>query len=138
MLSLGFNNVIDYKKNDFTKLKNSYDLILDAKTNRSVFKYIRALNPNGTYVTVGGSTFRLLQVLIFSSLIKLFFKKHFRMVFLKMNKDLAYMNELFETDKMKPVIDGHYKLEEIQKAFEYYRKENQKGKLVITVRENNN
>jgi NADPH:quinone reductase-like Zn-dependent oxidoreductase len=135
MRSLGFHNVIDYKKEDFTKLSSKYDLILDAKTNRSVFKYLRVLNPNGIYVTVGGLTFRLLQVLIFSPLIKIIYKKHFRLVFLKLNKDLNYMNELFESGKMKPVIDGNYKLEEIQKAFEYYRKENQKGKIVITINE---
>jgi len=133
MRLLGFDQVIDYTKEDFTKLNKKYDLILDTKTNRSVFKYIKVLNSKGKYVTVGGSTFRLLQVLIFSSLIKLIFKKHFRMVFLKMNKDLNYMNELFESGKMRPVIDGNYELEEIRKAFEYYRKENQKGKIVITV-----
>jgi NADPH:quinone reductase-like Zn-dependent oxidoreductase len=36
---------------------------------------------------------------------------------------------------MKPVIDGHYTLDEIQKAFEYYLTENQKGKIVITIHE---
>lgn len=135
MRSVGFDYVIDYTKEDFIKLNKKYDLILDAKTNRPVFKYIKALNPKGIYVTVGGSTFRLLQVLILSPLIKLIFKKHFRMVFLKMNKDLNFMNELFEIGKMNPVIDGHYKLEEIKEAFDYYRKEKQKGKIVITINE---
>ncbi len=38
-------------------------LINDIVTNRSIFKYMRVLNPHGTYVTVGGSTTRLLQAL---------------------------------------------------------------------------
>jgi NADPH:quinone reductase-like Zn-dependent oxidoreductase len=138
MLSLGFDHVIDYKKEDFTKLNKSYDLILDTKTNRSVFKYIHALNPNGIYITVGGLIFRLIHVLILSPLIRVLFKKHFRMVFLKMNKDLAYINELFKNESIKPVIDGHYRLEEIQKAFEHFSKAKQKGKIVITVKQNNN
>ena len=38
-----------------------YDLILDTKTNRSTFRYLRSLNPDGRYVTVGGHLPRLLQ-----------------------------------------------------------------------------
>ncbi len=36
--SMGFDHVIDYKKEDFTKKGKLYDLILDVKTNRSIFK----------------------------------------------------------------------------------------------------
>jgi len=53
--SMGFDHVIDYTQEDFTKRGQCYDLILDVKTNRSVFDYARALSPNGIYVTVGGS-----------------------------------------------------------------------------------
>ncbi len=52
--SIGFDHVIDYKQEDFTKNGQCYDLILDAKTNRSIFDYARSLCPNGTYVTVRG------------------------------------------------------------------------------------
>ncbi len=39
--SLGFDHVIDYAKEDFTQAGRYYDLILDVKTNRSVFDYAR-------------------------------------------------------------------------------------------------
>ena len=58
--SIGFDHVIDYTKEDFTKNGKAYDLILDAKTNRSAFDYTRSLNRNGVYVTVGGSIGHLL------------------------------------------------------------------------------
>ena len=61
--SIGFDHVIDYTKEDFTKNGQRYDLILDVKTNRSMLDYVRALNPKGTYVTVGGYMSRLLQAL---------------------------------------------------------------------------
>src|SRR5215216_286544 len=61
--SMGFDHVIDYTKEDFTRNGKHYNLILDVKTNRSVFDYARALSPNGVYVTVGGSMGRLLQAL---------------------------------------------------------------------------
>lgn len=131
--SMGFDHVIDYTKEDFTKNGQCYDLILDVKTNRSMFDYARALCRNGIYVTVGGSIARLLDALFLGPWISLISKKHIRIVALKPNKDLAYMNELFETGKLKPVIDGPYKLDEVPDAFRIFGKGEQKGKIVITM-----
>ncbi|MBI1767241.1 MAG: NAD(P)-dependent alcohol dehydrogenase [Bacteroidetes bacterium] len=131
--SLGFDYVIDYTKEDFTKNGKCYDLILDVKTNRSIFDYIRALSPKGIYVTVGGSMVRLFQALILWPWISMISKKKIRIVALKLNKDLAYMNELFEAGKVKPVIDGPYRLDEVPKAFRLFGDGAHKGKVVITV-----
>jgi NADPH:quinone reductase-like Zn-dependent oxidoreductase len=133
MRSIGFDHVIDYTQEDFTKNGKCYDLILDVKTNRSVFDYARALCRNGVYVTVGGSMARLFQSLILGPWISLFSKKHIRIVALKLNKDLNYMKELFEAGKVKPVIDGPYKLDEVPKAFTIFGKAEHKGKVVITM-----
>jgi NADPH:quinone reductase-like Zn-dependent oxidoreductase len=131
--SMGFDQVIDYTKEDFTRKGQCYDLILDVKTNRSIFDYMRALSPNGIYVTVGGSSARLLQALFLGPWISMFTKKRVRIVLLKPNRDLAYMNELFEAGKVKPVIDGPYKLSEVPEAIRYFGEGNHKGKVVITV-----
>jgi NADPH:quinone reductase-like Zn-dependent oxidoreductase len=131
--SMGFDHVIDYTKEDFTKNGQCYDLILDVKTNRSIFDYTRALRRNGSYVTVGGSMARLLQTLFLAPWISLISKKHIRIVALKPNKDLAYINELFETGKLRPVIDGPYKLNEVPEAFRIFGKGEHKGKMVITM-----
>jgi len=133
MRSIGFDYVIDYTREDFTKNDLSYDLILDVKTNRSMFDYLRVLAPNGIYVTVGGSMARLLQALVLGRLISLISKKHIRIVALKPNKDLIYMNELFEAGKVKPVIDGPYKLTGFKEAFRIFGKGEHKGKVVITI-----
>lgn len=131
--SMGFDHVIDYTREDFTKNGQHYDLILDAKTNRSMFNYARVLSPGGTYVTVGGSNFRLLQAVLQGPWISMFSKKHIRIVALKANKDLQYMNELFEAGKVKPVIDGPYKLEDVPETFRLFGKGEHKGKVVITM-----
>lgn len=131
--SIGFDHVIDYTKEDFTKNGRRYDLILDVKTNRSMFDYARALHPGGTYVTVGGSMNRLLQALILGPLISIIRKRQLRIVALKTNKDLLYMNELFEAGKIKPVIDGPYKLTEFVEAFRLFGNAAHKGKVVITM-----
>jgi NADPH:quinone reductase-like Zn-dependent oxidoreductase len=130
---MGFDHVIDYTREDFTKNGRCYDLILDVKTNRSMFDYTRALYPNGIYVTVGGAMGRLLQALILGPWISMFSKKHIRIVALKTNKDLLYMNELFEAGKLIPVIDGPYRLNEFVEAFRLFGKAAHKGKVVITM-----
>ncbi len=133
MRSMGFDRVIDYAKEDFTKMEAHYDLILDVKTNRSVFDYARALAPKGSYVTVGGSSGRLVQALLLGPWISMISKKKIRIVMLKPNKDLAYLNELFEAGKLKPVIDGPYKLNEVRDAFMHFGNANHKGKVVISL-----
>jgi len=131
--SMGFDQVIDYTQEDFTKSGQCYDLILDVKTSRSIFAYMRALSPNGIYVTVGGSMARIFQALFLGPWISMFSHKSVRIVTLKPNKDLAYMNELFEAGKVKPVIDGPYKLSEVPEAIRYFGQGNHKGKIVITL-----
>lgn len=131
--SMGFDHVIDYTREDFTKNRRCYDLILDVKTNRSVFDYLRVLNRNGVYVTVGGSISRLLQALLVGRWISMVRKKHLLIVALKPNKDLLYMNGLFEAGKLRAVIDGAYRLDEIPEAFRIFARSEHKGKVVITI-----
>ena len=129
MLTLGADHVIDYTKDDFTQNEQKYDLIFDVKTNRSVFDYQRALCPNGIYVTVGGKTSRILQVVFLG---KLFQKHKMQMVAYRANKDLNYLIELFEEDKLKPVIDKCFPLEKTGDAFRYFGEGRFKGKIVVT------
>jgi NADPH:quinone reductase-like Zn-dependent oxidoreductase len=60
-------------------------------------------------------------------------KKHICIVALKPNKDLIFMNKLFEAGKVKPIIDGSYQLEEMHNAFRTFLNEDHKGKVVLTM-----
>ena len=131
--AMGADHVIDYLNEDFTKSGKCYDLILDVKTNRSPFAYARALNPGGTYVTVGGNTSRLLQAVVLRPLMSRVHGKYVRVVALKPNKDLAYMNELFEEGKLVPVIDRSHTLAEVPEALRYFGTGDHKGKIVVTM-----
>ncbi|WP_433158248.1 NAD(P)-dependent alcohol dehydrogenase [Kribbella sp. CA-247076] len=62
MRSVGADEVIDYRRDDFTRTA-PYDLILDLVAHRSVFAYRRALVRGGRYRCVGGSVPTLLRVL---------------------------------------------------------------------------
>jgi NADPH:quinone reductase-like Zn-dependent oxidoreductase len=134
MRSLGFDHLIDYTKEDFTRTGKRYDGILDVRTDRSIFAYYRALKRHGMYATVGGQLNRILGALLFCRWwLTALTKKHYRMVGMKPNKDLGYMNELFEAGKIKPVIGAVYKLPDTAAAFQLFKTGKQKGKIVITI-----
>jgi NADPH:quinone reductase-like Zn-dependent oxidoreductase len=131
--AMGADHVVDYHEQDFTRAETRYDLILDVKTNRSPLAYARALSLHGTYATVGGDTARLIQALVLGPLISLSVHKHVRIVVLKPNKDLAYMNELFEAGKLAPVIGARYELAGVPDALRLFGTGDHKGKIVITI-----
>ena len=133
MKSQGFDNVIDYKKEDFTKSDQQYDLILDCKTNRSLWKFLRVLKPEGKYVSIGGRSGKLLQMLYMRPILKLFSKKRIHMVMLKANQDLEYINQLYEDNKIKCVIDGPYSFDKIPWAVQRFGDGLHHGKIVISV-----
>ncbi|MEM8708794.1 MAG: NAD(P)-dependent alcohol dehydrogenase [Actinomycetota bacterium] len=61
MRSLGAHEVIDYRRDDFTR-GEPHDLVLDLVARRSVFAYRRAVARGGRYRIVGGTTRTLLRV----------------------------------------------------------------------------
>jgi NADPH:quinone reductase-like Zn-dependent oxidoreductase len=133
MRTIGFDHVIDYRKEDFTRNGQRYDLIVDTKATRSPFEYARSLNPGGTYATVGGVGTRLLEVALFGWWIRRTTQKTVRLILLKQNRDLPYLNERFEAGQLAPVIDGPYKLSDAREAFRHFGAANHKGKVVITM-----
>jgi NADPH:quinone reductase-like Zn-dependent oxidoreductase len=138
MSSLGADHVIDYTQEDFTQNGKIYDLILDVRTDRSIFDYRRTLSSNGIYVTVGGRTARILQLVFLGSLISMTGGKKMTLIMHKPNKNLNILCEFFESGKLKPVVDRCFPLGETARAFQYYGEGHFKGKVVITVEHNEN
>src|SRR5260370_38511861 len=83
MRAIGFDHVIDYRKENFARNGQRYDLILDTKTTRSPFAYTRSLSSEGTYATVGGDLSRLFQFVIFGCCIRQTTGKTVRLIMLK-------------------------------------------------------
>ena len=129
MKSIGFDFVIDYKQEDFTQGGKRYDLILDTKTTRPPAAYQKVLTSKGRYVTVGGSPARLIQLL----LAKLAGQTNKHIVALKPNKDLAYINALFDAGRIKPVIDGPYNFDQVAMAIQHFGEGRHRGKVILTV-----
>jgi NADPH:quinone reductase-like Zn-dependent oxidoreductase len=139
--SLGANQVIDYTKEDFTKGKQLYDVIVDnVGTGHSLSEYRHVLQPKGIYVLVGGGgtneqglfgpLIRPLKTMIMSP----FIDQTMGMMMAESNhKDLAELANMMETGKLKPVIDRHYKLSDLPEAIRYLEEGHARGKVVITV-----
>jgi NADPH:quinone reductase-like Zn-dependent oxidoreductase len=137
--SLGADHVTDYTKEDFTKNGLKYDLILATAGYHSIFEYKRALNPQGSYVMIGGSMkgphamAQIFQAMLLGPLISTGGKKLGSLNAKASQPDLVFIKELIEAGKVKPVIDKSYPLSEVAAALRYYEDRHTRGKVVITI-----
>lgn len=129
----GADHVIDFTKEDFTQNGKQYDLILDVIAHHSIFDSGRALAPNGTYVMVGGLVSRILQLTLFGRFASKEGKKLMLLMHQPNQKDLALLNEWFESGKVVPVIDQCYPLSKVPEAMHHFGQGDVKGKVVIVM-----
>ena len=132
LTALGFDHVIDYEREDFTRSGRRFDLVLDTRTTRAPRRYLAALGPGGRYVTVGGDLGRLLQVVCAGPLLGALTGRRLGVVALRPNKDLAYADDLFTRQQLTCVIDGTYPLHEVPAALRRFGASQHVGKIVIT------
>jgi NADPH:quinone reductase-like Zn-dependent oxidoreductase len=138
--SIGADHVIDYTQEDYTRSGQLYDLILDVVADRSIFEYKRALRPKGIFLYIGGSTAAIYQAFFLGALISMTGSKKMGVLYTQRpnkKEDLDFLQELFEAGKVVPVIDRRYPLSEVPEAFRYLEEGHARGKVVITVENNN-
>ena len=137
--SIGADQVIDYTKEDFTRLGQRFDLILDCYATHPLLACRRILNPNGGYFVVGGPIDRSIDPLVLAIkclVLSWFGSRKLNMLFAKRSKDdLATVIGLVKDGKVAPVIDRRYRLSELRDAFRYLAEGNACGKVVITLRD---
>lgn len=128
--SIGADHVIDYTREDFTRNKSRYDLILDIVANRSVGDYVSALKQGGAYVAVAFNATSLFLGPLLSTLKG---KTVVSLAHKPKTHDLAFMAQLLADGKVTPVIDRCYPLSQVPEAMHYVSEGNPRGKVVITV-----
>jgi NADPH:quinone reductase-like Zn-dependent oxidoreductase len=136
--SLGADHIIDYSREDFTRSGQRYDLVLDVMGGRSWRDFRRVLNPNATFVLIGGpKTNRLIGPLghiIRIRLATLRASQKVSFFIANVNReDLLFMNELFDAGKVTPLIDIQYALSKLPQAMRHFAESHPHGKIVITV-----
>ncbi len=136
--ALGADHVIDYTQEDFTKNGQQYDLIFAANGYHSLSAYKRALTPRGIYVMAGGSMAQIFQAMLLGPRMSETGGRKMGAAMAKINqKDLATLKELLEAGKIVPVIDRSYALSETAEALRYLGEGHARGKVVITMEDNN-
>lgn len=131
--SLGADHIIDYTKEDFTQSEEQYDLILATAGYRSIFDYKRALAPGGHYVATGGEMAQVFQPMLLGPWLSRDGRKLTNLAMKPNTKDLAFIKELIEARKVKPVIDKCFPLSQLSEALRHYGEGRSRGKVVVTM-----
>jgi NADPH:quinone reductase-like Zn-dependent oxidoreductase len=136
--SLGADRVVDYTHEDFTRLDQRHDLVIDIAGSRSFAKLRRVLTPQATVVVVGARMkYSLLGPLkhMLGSVVEAVGRSQKVKLFLAdvRTSDLAYMGELIESGKVRTVIDRRYPLSQAVEALRYLGQGHAQGKIVLSV-----
>ncbi|MHA2250675.1 MAG: NAD(P)-dependent alcohol dehydrogenase [Candidatus Kariarchaeaceae archaeon] len=128
--SLGADNVIDYTKEDLIQNGEIYDIIFDTVGKSSFSDCIKSLKKQGIYLSTKVNLVWWIRGKWTSLTTKMKVKTGFSM---SNSEKLYYLKGLIEEQKLKPVIDRSYELEQLPEAHIYVGKGHKKGNVVITI-----
>jgi NADPH:quinone reductase-like Zn-dependent oxidoreductase len=134
---LGADHVIDYTKENFTQSGQQYDLIFAANGYHPLSAYKRALTPKGIYVMAGGKPAQIFQAMLLGGLLSEKDGRKLGGVSAHSDqKDMLTLKEMLAAGKIVPAIDKRYSLNETPEALRYLGTGHAKGKIIITVAQN--
>jgi NADPH:quinone reductase-like Zn-dependent oxidoreductase len=125
---------MDYTREDFTTLGDTYDLVFDILGKSSFSKVKHCLNPEGIYLLASFKTGKILQMLR----TKIFGGKRV-ICALAMDGgvlDLDLFTELIEAGKINSFIDKIFPLEQAAEAHRYVEDGSHRGNVVIKIDHN--
>jgi NADPH:quinone reductase-like Zn-dependent oxidoreductase len=148
--SLGADEVIDYKKEEFEDVVRDYDAMLGTVRGDALEKSLRILKPNSTVVSLigppdaafaraRGMSFFMVSVfwLLSRKIIRDAKKRGAEYSFLFVHPDggqLAEIGELLKVGRIRPVIDKIFPFEQAKEALAYLGQGRARGKVVVKVR----
>jgi NADPH:quinone reductase-like Zn-dependent oxidoreductase len=135
--SLGADRVVDYTRDDFTRLGLRHDLMLDIAGSRRFSHARRALTPDATIVLVGGHmTYRGLGPLPHLAGMKIGSVGRSQKVAFFVSKlnvdDLSFFAQQLEAGALRTVIDKQYDLSQAPEALADFGEGHARGKMIIT------
>jgi NADPH:quinone reductase-like Zn-dependent oxidoreductase len=132
---MGADEVIDYKKEDFTRREKRYDLIFAVNGYQPLSAYKRALKPNGKYVCAGGTMSQFFQSILLGPVLSIVGDKKLGTMGIAkvIQADLVYLGELVEARKIVPWIDQTFPLSQVPEAIRYVEDKHASGKVVISM-----
>ena len=130
--SLGADRVVDYTAEDFTRLGESYDFVVDAVGKVSFFRCRRLLTPHGVFAATDLGPWGQNLVLALWSLIT----RNNRVVLPtpgRINGFIGLLKSRMEAGQFRAVIDRKYPLAAIADAYRYVETGQKTGIVVISV-----
>jgi len=135
MKALGAEKVIDYKKEDFTKNGEKYDVIFDTVGKSSFKGAVKSLNKKGHLLMASAG----MGLMLWSSIVNLFTtKKIVSGVIKETADDLHFMNQLYDCGRLKAVIDSTFPLEQIALGHDQVDTGHKKGNVIVRMNHSSN
>ncbi len=136
MRSLGADEVIDYRVEDFTQREAAYDVILDPVGHRSVLGVRRALARGGRYHFIGGRLPRLLRLLTVGFVAGRITGRRMGLLLVKQGPEhFAPLADLCCSGDVTVRIDRTYTLDEVPAAIAAVGAGQIRGKAVVEIGE---
>ncbi|SRR6266581_29743 len=148
--SLGADIVIDYKKDDFEKVLQNYDVVLHSQDAAALEKSLRVLKPGGILISISGPPdpafakgigtpwfVNLVVRLLSSGVRRRAAVRDLRYSFLFMRasgRQLREITSLVDAGAIRPVVDRVFAFESTNEAMAYVEMGRAKGKVVVNVR----
>lgn len=129
--SLGADELVDYRKTDFTQTDEKYHFIFDAVGKSSFGKCKNLLKPGGIYISseLGPGAENL-----YLPLFTLFAKRKVIFPIPKNRKrSISLLSEWVASGKFKPIIDRKYPLEKISDAYRYVESGKKTGNVILEI-----
>jgi len=137
--SLGADRVVDYTKEDFTRIGERHDLMIDIAGIRSFKELGRVLTAEATVVVVGAKFpsnkgIGPLSHMIGMRLASVGRSRTVKSFMAKIEQeDLRLVAKLLEAGQLRSVIDRRFELSEAADALRYLGEGHARGKVIITV-----
>lgn len=130
LASQGADRVIDYTKEDFTKLNEQFDFVFDAVGKSSFGLCKPLLKPKGLYISSELGPYWQNPLLALLSPFMPGKKVKFPIPY-SIHRSMEFIHERIVKGEFVPLIDRRYRLEEIGKAYTYVLSGQKKGNVVI-------
>lgn len=132
--SLGADRVIDYSREDFTKLPDQYDVIFDAVAMSSFAACRHKLHPGGVYVTTLPSPGTLFWGAAGAAAGLIARTRRAKFMWVRQEgADLAYLGQLADQGRLRPTIAHTFPLEKAAEAHALSERGHVRGKIVLSV-----
>ncbi len=130
--ALGADHVVDYTREDFTRLDEKFDAVLDAVGKSSFARCKHLLVSHGVYVSTDLGRWAQNPLLAIGT--RMFGRKKVLFPIPKDTRDdVIFLRGLMETGAFRPVIDRIFSLDEIVVAYRYVESGVKVGNVVIRV-----